>query len=223
VLGADLDLLELVTAAAPVRPYTALIGGQSFRRKAKLLWALSMRVDTILLGGAVANTCLAARGAALGRSACEPEEFEAARAFLAATEARGVAVHLPLDVLVQQASGALELRASTAVAEDEAVVDVALETCLAYRGILENSATVVWNGLLGTCDREDTRSGTYRCAQVVPGSARHNAVFGARTVAMAEQMALAGSFQRVSRSGPGALEMFGGTILPGVESLRSGR
>lgn len=221
VLAADLDTLELVTRRAPVRPYTALVGGDSFRRKATLLWALSMRVDTLLLGGAVANTCLAARGVAVGQSVYEPDELDAARALLDAAEARGVSVHLPLDVLVRGAGGALERRSVDAVASDEAIVDVALDTCLAYRGVLGNSATVLWNGLLGTCDSDDTRSGTYRCAQVIAPSAQHHAVFGSRTVAMAELLALTESFHYVSRSGQGALALLGGTIFPGVESLRT--
>lgn len=224
ILGADLDALELLADNSRPRPCLGVVGGDSFARKARLLWSLLLRADALVLGGAVANTCLAAEGWHPGQSTYEPDQLEAARSFLAAARQQGVQVHLPQDVLVlQPAAGlaSLDLRPIGAVASNEAVVDIAVETCLAYRDVLRSAGTIVWNGLMGVCSDSDLQSGTYRVAQAITAGAAQTMVFGARTVAMIELLNVVEPFRLVSRSGTAALNLMSGSVLPGVESLRS--
>ena len=107
------------------------------------------------------------------------------------------------------------------MAPDEAVVDVGLETFLAYREVLAEAATVIWNGTLGVADRDATRVGTQRITQAFSIFTRRSLIFGGRTVAQADLLDALGSFKLVSRSGAGALPLMSGFVLPGVESLRS--
>jgi phosphoglycerate kinase len=223
-LGRDLEMLELLADPRPVRPYVAVVGGDGFARKAKLLWALLLRVDALLLGGVVANTCLAAQGWDPRLSAFEPDQLEAARTFLSAARERGVSVSMPRDALVIKPEVGLDSATQRAIhdlAADEAVVDIGLETCSEYREVLAAAGTALWNGLMGVADDDTTRGGTYRVAQAVPSSAGRSVVFGARSVAMAELLDLLAPFRYVSRGGEAALSFVSGTVLPGIESLRS--
>jgi phosphoglycerate kinase len=223
LLGSDLDMLELIAGTVPERPYVAVVGGSGFARRAALLWALLLRADALVLGGVVANTCLVARGVRLGASRYEADQVEAARAFLSAAEERGVAVHLPPDALVvrpEQGIDSLELRDIAALGPSEMIVDVGIRTCILYRDVIANAATLLWTGLLGIADREETQSGTYRAAQAV-AMARHSLVFGERTVATLDALDLLPAFKSISRAGDAALSLMSGVILPGIESLRS--
>lgn len=223
ILGADLDALELWATSAHA-PFVGVVGGDSFARKARLLWSLLLRANTLVLGGAVANTCLAAEGWQPGASLHEPAQLEAARNLLAAARQQGVEVHLPRDVLVMRRDvgmASLELRPIGPLGPHEAVVDIAVETCLAYKNVLRGAGVVVWNGLMGVCSEGDLQSGTYRVAQAIAASGGRTAVFGRRTVAMAELLNVVEPFGIVSRSGGAALPLMSGSALPGVESLRS--
>ena len=86
---------------------------------------------------------------------------------------------------------------------------------------MATAATALWHGLMGVADDDATRGGTYRVAQAVPSSAERSVVFGARSVAMAELLDLLAPFRYVSRGGEAALSLVSGTVLPGIESLRS--
>jgi phosphoglycerate kinase len=221
-LGQDLELLELLADKSLPKPYVAIVGGDSFTRKSKLLWALLLRADAVLLGGAVANTCLAARGFQVGASHYELKALESARAFLSAAETSGIAVHLPLDVVLERPGAeSLETRPIGAVGRDEAIVDIGLETCAAYREQLSLASAVLWNGSMGTARTAETSTGTYLVAQAATLSAQHTCVFGGRTVALADQLDVIAPFRIVSHGADGVLTLFGGKVLPGIESLRS--
>lgn len=222
-LGRSLDMIELLSNPKPERPYTAVVGGDSFARKARLLWALLLRVDHVLLGGAVANTCLAAQGWQPGASRYEAEQLEAARSFMETAQAQGITVHLPVDAVTMQRQVGLsstERRLIHEVPPNEAVVDLGLETSLAYAEILRASSTVVWNGLMGMGEVDELCGGTYRVGQAATITALRSAVFGKRTVAVGERLDIMAPFKLVSVGGDAALSMMGGTVLPGVEALR---
>lgn len=224
VLERELDMLELLADPAGQRPFAAVVGGDSFARKSRLLWSLLLRTDAMLLGGVVANTCLVASGWQPGVSTYEPDQLDAARAFLTAARAQGIAVHLPSDVLVlrpELGMSSLELRQIDAVRADEAVVDIGLDTCLAYREVLCMAVRVVWTGLMGVSTEHDLCSGTFRIAQAATSSAQHTAVFGRRTVELADRLDVLKRFGYVSRGRAGSLSLMSGTVLPGIESLRS--
>jgi phosphoglycerate kinase len=222
LLERDLELLESLTSASLPKPLVAIVGGDSFARKAHFLWTLLMRAEAIVLGGVVANTCLAARGWQPGQSRYEPEQLEAARAFLDAAEQHHVTVQLPVDALVLRPGAplsSLEVRDIESVRSDEAVVDVAVRTCLGYKEVVRGAASVLWSGALGVADAPELCSGTYRVIAAIPSTVEKTVLIGGRTAALAEQLDLLDSFQVVSSSS-GALSLVSGTVLPGVEALR---
>lgn len=221
-LNHHLEMLELLATAKPVRPLVAAIGGDGFARRARLLWALLPRVDAFVLGGVLANTCLAALGQNVGASSVETTQIEPAREFLAAARAANVPVHLPVDALVLGAGaplGALQLRSVDQIASEERIVDIAIETSLAYRDVLSGAGSVFWSGLMGTCGIDDLRSGTLRVAQAAL-SAPRSMIVGERTLAEAELMNVLDAFSLVARGGDAALALMSGSVLPGIEALR---
>lgn len=222
-LHRHLDLLERLSADELERPYVAVVGGDSFARRASLLWALLLRADALLLGGVVANTCLAAQGFPLGRSRFEPDQLEAARSFLFAAQAQGVSVQLPVDALTMKPElgiASTERRTIDQVPPSEAIVDLGLETSLAYGDTLRGAASVLWTGLMGRAEVDELCAGTYRVAQAASSSARFSAVVGARTVAIGERLDVLAPFSFISRGASGALSLMSGRVLPGIESLR---
>jgi phosphoglycerate kinase len=221
-LWAGLSMLELLSGK-PAHPFAAVVGGDSFARKSRLLWALLLHAKAVLLGGVVANTCLVAGGWRPGASRYEPSELGAARAFLDAARAHGVAVHLPEDavtMLWQAGLASTERRAIAAVPDNEAVVDIGLETALQYRDVIRGFPTVLWTGLLGMAEVDELSGGTYRVAQAA-SLAEQSCVFGRRTLAAAERLDVLTPFTLVSRGGDAMLSLLGGSVLPGIESLRS--
>jgi len=210
----------------PQRPFSALIGGARLREKAPLIEALLPHTDTLLLGGVVANTFLAAEGVALGQSVIENDALDVARQILARARGRGVAVKLPLDFVVRardDASSApkLERKMVGELGRYDTVVDVALETCVAYREDLARSAMAVWNGVMGLCDHEDTSSGTIRIAQAAT-AAGYSLAAGEGTTAAVAYFNLVAQFSHISNSGPAGRELLCGTVFPGIEALRMG-
>lgn len=223
-LGRDLDMLELLVDPGARRPLVGVVGGDGFARKMPFMRLLVPRVDALVFGGAVANTLLAAQGWNPGASRYEPASLEAARALLAAARARGVRVHLPVDMRVngRDAEPAATLdRPLADLRPDEALLDIGLETNLAYRDVLAQAGTVVWNGAMGDAERDAFARGSFLVAQAITTSATKTLVFGRRTVALLERLGVAPYFSHVSRSGSAAHALFAGSILPGVESLRS--
>jgi phosphoglycerate kinase len=133
-------------------------------------------------------------------------------------------VHLPRDAKVLEPARGLASLAERAIGDvrpAEAVVDVGVETCLAYREVLCQAATVVHTGQMGAADVDALAEGSALVAQAITTSAERTMAFGARTVALLERLDAARYFRHVSRSGRGALPLFSGTVLPGIESLRS--
>jgi phosphoglycerate kinase len=225
MLGKELEAMELFLQR-PQPPFVAVLGGARLRAKAPLLRSLFGRVQAVLFGGVLANTFLAAQGVSVGRSFVETQALDLASELLREAAARGVRVVLPSDVVVRDASvhpPALRRRSVTAgeVGPDDMIVDVAQETCIAYREVLVRANMTVWNGLLGFCDSEDTRSGTFRIAQAMTQATPYVLAVGDDTVAQLDYMRLRGQFRYVSTGGEAALEMLRGTVFPGVEALRS--
>ena len=101
------------------------------------------------------------------------------------------------------------------------IIDVAQETCIAYREVLVRARMTVWNGVLGVCDTEDSQSGTLRIAQAMTGTTPYVLALGERTVIQLDDMQLRPLFRYVSGGGDAALDLLRGVVFPGIEALRS--
>lgn len=219
-LGRDLDMADEFLDATP--PFTAIVGGAGVRRKEPLLRALVQRVDALLLAGVVGNTFLVASGWEPRSTWHESDAVETARQLLDAAHARGVRLLLPTDALAlaARAGGGFQARALGALAPEEALLDIGPETRRAFVEAIRASSTVLWNGVLGRGDSDATLAGT-RAVLDAAVAAPFAGVLGSQSAARAAELGLASKFRHVAGSGDGALELFAGGALPGIESLRA--
>jgi phosphoglycerate kinase len=206
------------------RPYVAVLGGAKVSDKIEVLEALAERVDTILIGGAMANTFLVAKGQKLGRSKVEEEKLGTARGFLKRAADKGVIVRLPTDVVVAEgldaSSGA---RASVdAVPEDAMALDIGPDSAKAYAEELARARTVFWNGPMGVFEREPFAAGTLAVARAVADNRLATTVIGGGdSVAAAAQAGVTDRISHVSTGGGASLEYIQGLTLPGIAALEA--
>ncbi len=225
LMQAELDALSRALSA-PERPVIAVVGGAKISTKLDLLGNLIEKVDEIAIGGGMANTFLAARGLPVGRSLCEHDLGETARAILAKAEAAGCAVHLPSDVVVARAFEAHaphETVAADACPEDAMILDAGPETVSALAARFEAARTVVWNGPLGAFEIPPFDTATVAAARAVAELTEAGRLLsvagGGDTVAALNAAGAAARFSYVSTAGGAFLEWLEGKDLPGVAAL----
>lgn len=226
-MEAELKALE-AALGAPARPVAALVGGAKVSSKLDVLTNLVGKVDHLIIGGAMANTFLAARGIPVGKSLCEHDLAEAARTILARAEAAGCTVHLPWDVVVARAFKAhAQNRVANVndVAADEMILDLGPHAVEALADVLKTCATCVWNGPLGAFELEPFDRATVALAQtaaaLTEGGTLVSVAGGGDTVAALNHAGVADSFTFVSTAGGAFLEWMEGKPLPGVEALKN--
>jgi phosphoglycerate kinase len=219
-LDAQRELLE-----APVAPYALVVGGASLPRLRPVLTALLPHCTDVLFGGAVANTLLAAQGWRPGGSLYEPDALNDAVEFLRVARTTSVNLHFPIDAVIRT-RGPLGVaptydvrRLDRPLAPEEAAIDVAIETCNAYREVLCRCVTAVWVGVMGDCFVEESQSGSLRVGRAV-GEARRSFVAGDDTVPASYFFALDGRL-RVVPGGDAGLGLLAGMPFPGLEALSS--
>ncbi len=217
-LGAALD--------RPARPLVALVGGAKISTKLELLGNLLDKADVLVVGGAMANTFLHARGLDVGDSLCERDLAATARDLLARAEAAACALVLPVDVVVAER---LASNAATATVPVETVppgrviLDLGPATVELICARLAASRTLVWNGPLGCFETPPFDAGTKRVAATAAALTRAGKLFsvagGGDTLAALAQAGAAEDFSYLSTAGGAFLEWLQGRTLPGVEAL----
>jgi phosphoglycerate kinase len=205
------------------RPYVAVLGGAKVADKIGVLEQLMTRADDLLIGGAMANTFLAAKGYSLGRSRVESDRLPLARTLLSKAEERGVRVLLPEDVLVADAPDASEGRpvGVSEVPDDGMALDIGPRTVEAFREVISRARTAFWNGPMGLFERAPFSEGTFAVARALADASAYRVVGGGDSVAAVHAVGLAGRFDHVSTGGGASLEYLEGKKLPGVEALRA--
>jgi phosphoglycerate kinase len=214
----------------PERPLAAIVGGAKISTKLDLLSNLLARVDMLIIGGAMANTFLAAQGRMIGKSLSERDLLDTARGIMAEAERRRREIFLPLDAVL-----ASELRkgAASRVAElgdvdaDEMILDIGPKTVAAICKALDCARTLVWNGPFGAFEIEPFDRGTQAVARHAAERTRQGNLVsvagGGDTVAALNQAGVAGDFTYVSTAGGAFLEWLEGKTLPGVRALEMDR
>ncbi|MGE4298064.1 MAG: phosphoglycerate kinase [Desulfovibrionaceae bacterium] len=208
--------------ASPARPVTAIVGGSKVSTKLPVLHALLDKVDTLILGGGIANTFLAAMGHDVAASLHEPEFVAEAAAILTAARERGVRVPLPVDVvcattLAPWACGVH--RKPDGLRPGEMILDIGPETAALYASIVHWSATVVWNGPVGVFEFEHFGEGTRVLAEAVAASAGFSIAGGGDTLAAVERFGVGQGISYISTGGGAFLELLQGRPLPAVAML----
>lgn len=222
LLVREVEVLEALLAD-PERPFAAVLGGAKISGKADTLKNLLPRVDLVVLGGAMANTFLAARGMELGRSLVEPERIDLAREILAEAEERGVRVVLPSDLVVTDDLDRpcrVETVPAVAVPAEMMAVDIGPETRAVIAAQLAAPRTIFWNGPMGVFERPPFDAGTTAVAAAVADSAARSVIGGGETLAAARRAGVAERIDHISTGGGAALKLLAGQSLPGVEILR---
>lgn len=206
------------------RPFVAVIGGSQVAEKIGLLESLLARADALCLGGAMANTFLAAKGISMGRSLVEPSKLPIARAFLAKAETSGVRILLPSDLIVAEDNRAEAgtVVASGQVPEAQAAFDIGPQTVGEMNTTIARARTVFWNGPMGVCESPAFAAGTLAVAKalaLVMGGT--TVVAGGDSAAIAERAGAAGTITHVSTGGGASLEFIEGKKLPGLAALET--
>ncbi|MCC6947759.1 MAG: phosphoglycerate kinase [Bradyrhizobiaceae bacterium] len=227
-LQAELDALARVLEK-PERPVAAIVGGAKISTKLELLGNLLSKVDFLIIGGAMANTFLAAEGKPVGKSLAEKDMLDTARRILGEAKAKGCEIVLPVDVVVAREFKALAPSRTVSVDEvgaDDMILDIGPKSREHVIATLARSRTLVWNGPFGAFELEPFDLGTVAvaeaAAELTAGGKLVSVAGGGDTVAALNQAGAAGRFTYVSTAGGAFLEWLEGKALPGVEALRIG-
>jgi phosphoglycerate kinase len=204
----------------PRRPLVAIVGGAKVSTKAGVLRHLLGKVDSLLIGGAMANTFFRAAGLATGAGLVEEDALGEAEAV---TDLAGDKLVLPVDgILAEKMEAGREVREAPvdAVPAGWMMLDVGPRTLEFYEERLRGAGTVVWNGPVGVFEIPDFAEGTRKLAELVAASGAYTLVGGGDTAAAVEKLGFAGRFSHVSTGGGATLEYMEGKELPGVAVLK---
>ncbi|MFO1113754.1 MAG: phosphoglycerate kinase [Rhodospirillales bacterium] len=221
--------IEALSAAleAPKRPAAALVGGAKISTKLDVLGNLTEKVDQVIIGGAMANTFLAAQGKDVGKSLCEHDMLDSARAILEKAKGNGCEIVLPSDAVV-----AAEFKEGTpsstvdvnAVPADKMILDVGAHSIDDLKSRLTGLKTLMWNGPLGAFEVAPFDKGTNAVAQEAAKLTKAGSLMsvagGGDTVAALAHAGVEKDFSYVSTAGGAFLEWLEGKTLPGVAVLR---
>jgi phosphoglycerate kinase len=221
----ELEALE-AALGSPQRPVVAIVGGAKVSTKLDLLGNLSSKVDVLVIGGAMANTFLAAQGHALGKSLQEAEMHATAREIMAGAQARGCEIVLPQDLVVASAFAVHAPNRVVGLDEvpaDMMALDVGPATVAAVIGRLAQARTLVWNGPFGAFEIAPFDAATVAVAQEVArlteaGTLR-SVGGGGDTVSALRHAGVMERMSYVSSAGGAFLEWLEGKELPGVATL----
>lgn len=227
LVAGELEVLQRLTNT-PERPYTVVLGGSKVSDKLGVISHLIERVDTILVGGGMLFTFLAAQGHAVGASLLEADQLDTVRGYLATAAERGVTIVLPSDVVVAEAfaaDAAHEVVAADAIESSSfgaagLGLDIGPESAAAFAEVIAGSRTVFWNGPMGVFEMEAFAGGTRAVAQALADTDGFTVVGGGDSAAAVRALGFTDDrFGHISTGGGASLEFLEGKTLPGLEVL----
>jgi phosphoglycerate kinase len=217
----ELEALE-TALEKPARPLVAVVGGSKVSTKLSVLEKLIDKVDQLVVGGGIANTFLAAVGMPVGKSLHEPDMIDVARRLLAQARERGVAIPIPVDVVVGSefsAAAKASVKRVSEVASSDLILDIGPDTAGQIAAIIMKAGTVIWNGPLGVFEFDQFGEGTRALAQAIARSKAFSIAGGGDTLAAIEKYDVAGDISYISTGGGAFLEFVEGRVLPAVAIL----
>lgn len=229
LMEAELSALE-AALGTPTRPVTAVVGGAKVSSKLDLLSNLIEKVDHLVIGGGMANTFLAAQGLQVGTSLCEHDLADTARAIMAKAKTTGCTIHLPSDIVVARefkAHAPSETLPANACPDDAMILDAGPQTVAAFDTLLQDTATLIWNGPLGAFEMAPFDAATVQAAKLAAIATTANDLIsvagGGDTVAALNHAGVADQFTYISTAGGAFLEWMEGKTLPGVAALEAAK
>ena len=221
LLSAEIDAISKALAH-PKRPLLAIVAGSKVSTKLSILEALSAKVDGLIVGGGIANTFMLAAGLKIGKSLAEPDLLGAARAVIAAMNARGAAVPIPVDVVCAKrfaADAQATVKAASDVADDDLILDIGPKTAAILTAQLMAAGTIVWNGPVGVFEFEAFSHGTETVARAIAASPAFSIAGGGDTLAAIAKYGIEKDIDYISTGGGAFLEVLEGKTLPAIEIL----
>ena len=221
LLARELEFLQKVTAASD-RPFVALLGGAKIAGKIEPLEALVNLADTVLIGGGMANTFLAAQGVKMGKSLVDRDSLDVATRIL--NGKHRAEVMLPVDVVVTDsldAPKAIEtVDVKHGLSDHQMAVDIGPGTVAAFAASIKRARTVFWNGPMGVFEKEPFAKGTMAMARAIAEAEATTVVGGGESVEAVNASGFADRISHISTGGGASLEFISGAPLPGLEVLR---
>ena len=213
--------------ANPERPFVAILGGAKVSDKLNVINNLLDKVDTLIIGGGMAFTFLAAQGYSVGNSLLDTEKIDYCKDMMAKAEAKGVKLLLPIDTVIADSfpnpiDGPIDVEtvAADAIPDGKEGLDIGEKTRQLYAEAVKNAKTVVWNGPMGVFENPILAKGTIAVAQALADSDAVTIVGGGDSAAACEQLGFADKINHISTGGGASLEFLEGLELPGIACLQ---
>lgn len=205
----------------PEKPFVAVLGGAKVSDKIELIRNLVPKVDSIIIGGAMAYTFLAAKGVAVGKSRVEEDKLGVARGTDAYAAEFGKQIFLPVDHVLADTfdKNAEPVSACGTIPDNLMGMDIGEQTMASYREILASARTILWNGPMGVFEWDTFASGTREIAQAIADSGAYSVCCGGDSAAAVEKFGLADKMSHISTGGGASLEFLEGKELPGIAAL----
>ena len=212
--------------ADPERPFVAILGGAKVSDKLNVINNLLEKVDTLIIGGGMAFTFLAAKGYDIGKSLVDSEKIDYCKEMMAKAEAKDVKLLLPVDAVVADsfpnpidAEIEVETVAADAIPADKMGLDIGEKSQALFADAVKSAKTVVWNGPMGVFENPTLAKGTIAVAQALADSSAVTIVGGGDSAAACEQLGFADKITHISTGGGASLEFLEGLELPGIACL----
>ena len=212
--------------ADPERPFVAILGGAKVSDKLNVINNLLEKVDTLIIGGGMAYTFLAAKGYSVGTSLLDAEKIDYCREMMQKAEAKGVKLLLPVDTVVSKQfpnpiDGPVEVMTvkADAIPEGYMGLDIGEQSRELFAEAAKAAKTVVWNGPMGVFENPTLAKGTIAVAEALAASEAVTIVGGGDSAAACEQLGFADKITHISTGGGASLEFLEGLELPGIACL----
>jgi len=210
----------------PAKPFLVIMGGAKVSDKIGVLKALIEKADTILIGGAMANTFFKAQGIPIGKSRVEADKIDLANELVELARKRGVKLQLPVDVVeAQEIKIGAQIRNTQKLSPKHGIddgwqaVDIGSATIALFRDEIAKAKTILWNGPVGIFEIPDFAEGTFAIAEAMANSGATTIIGGGDSVTAVKQAGLADKMTFISTGGGASLELLEGKELPGVAAL----
>ena len=212
--------------ADPDRPFVAILGGAKVSDKLNVIENLLEKVDTLIIGGGMAYTFIAAKGYTVGMSLLDKEKIDYCKSMMAKAEEKGVKLLLPIDTVITKEfpdpiDAEIETRTvpSNEIPDDMMGMDIGEKTIALFSEAVKSAKTVVWNGPMGVFENPTLAKGTISIASALADSDCISIVGGGDSAAACEQFGFADRITHISTGGGASLEVLEGKELPGVAAL----
>ena len=221
LLSGELDSLAKALAN-PARPMVAIVGGSKVSTKLTVLEALSEKVDQLVVGGGIANTFLKAMGHNVGKSLCEDDLVDTAKALIEKMQARGANIPIATDVVCAKEfaeDAEATLKAASEVTDDDMIFDIGPESAKELAAIIKKAGTIVWNGPVGVFEFDQFGGGTKTVALAIADAEGFSLAGGGDTIAAIQKYGIYDKVSYISTAGGAFLEYLEGKTLPAVAML----